>query len=349
VRYGDTVTVSYDEKNTIPGVETGLRSVTARVLMGADGDVSLFSKRFKDGETAARVQFRRAECLFELAKEYRKLQNQDMAADAIARGRLILEEAMQDHPNTSLVTEGEYLLANLYQELASEELAAENEKQAIKLYQQAVSKFSAIISTWPDSPYAARAQFHKAMCLEKLGDDRASTEEYVRLCYAYPDSPLVADATIRLATHFYKQGKYDVSGRIYEAFAKKYSSHERAPKVLFMSAMSRMKQAEAWSAEDFEGDERLLGREVDDAVAQENLAGAKLLDKLIEEMKQQATTDLCAQSLYWSGIAYRRAEELPTAYLRLKRLTFEYPETKWARMARGLLYTDERLQRAGED
>jgi len=64
--------VSYNETTTIPGIEPGVRSAVAKVLMGSDGQVSVFSKRFNDDEKAARVQFRRAECLFELAKEYRK-------------------------------------------------------------------------------------------------------------------------------------------------------------------------------------------------------------------------------------------------------------------------------------
>jgi hypothetical protein len=135
-----------------------------------------------------------------------------MVTDAISRGKLILEEAMQDYPNTSLVTEGIYLLAHLHEELASEQLAQENEKQAIRLYQQAVSRFSTIISTWPDSPYAARAQYHKAMCLEKIGDHKQASDEYVRLCYAYPDSPLVADATVRLAVpalHFRARAHFE--------------------------------------------------------------------------------------------------------------------------------------------
>ena len=349
VCYGDTVTFSYDEKTTVPGVEPGLRTVTGNVLLGADGQVHLFSKRFKDMETGARVQFRMAECLFELAKEYRKVKNAEMASDAIARGKRILEEAMQDYPNTTLVTEGQYLLANLYQELASEEQAAENPKEAIRLYQRAVSRFSAIISTWPDSPYAARAQFHKAMCLEKLGDSKRASEEYVRLCYAYPDSPLVADATVRLATHFYRQARYDVSGRIYESFARQYPHHSMAPDVLFMSGISHMKQAETWSDPEFKGDDRLIGRDVTEAIRRENLTAAKVLDSLITDMKDQAGTNLRAQAMYWCGVAYRRANDLPTAYLRIKQVTFEYPESKWARMARGLLYQDEALQQQGRD
>ena len=91
------------------------------------------------------------------------------------------------------------------------------------------------------------------------------------------------------------------------------------------------------------GDDRLLGHDVEEAVRQEYLAGAKALDRLIDDMKEASGPALRAQAMYWCGIAYRKAESLPEAYLRIKRVTFEYPDTKWARMARGLLYQDEAL------
>jgi len=232
-------------------------------------------------------------------------------------------------------------------------MAKDNRVEALRLYKQAIAKFSSIINTWPDAPFAARAQFHKAMCLEKIGDDKQANEEYVRLCYAYPDSPLVADATVRLATHFYRQARYDVSGRIYENFARNYPSHPKAPKVMFMAAQSHMKQAQTWQEllesppDDAAETHRLLAgrnlKELDTDIPREYLAGAKALDHLVNEMADAAGNDLRAQAMYWSGIAYRKGENLGAAYLRLKRVTFEYPDSKWARMARGLLLQDEEL------
>lgn len=356
VGYGQELSFAYDEQMTSPATKPGKRTVTGKVLLGADGAVDLFSKRYRDRETGARVQFRLAECLFEMAKEYRKVNNTELAADAISRGRQILEEAMQDYPDTSLVIEGTYLLANLHQELAAEQMAQKNRKEALKLYQQAVARFSSIISTWPDSPFAARSQFHKAMCLEKIGDEKRASEEYVRLCYAYPDSPLVADATVRLATHFYRQGRYDVSGRIYENFARNYASHPKAPKVMFMAAQSHMKQAQTWqelvdNPDEAKADPHLSGRGAQDisaSIAREYRTAAKALDYLVTEMKDAAGANLRAQAMYWCGVAYRKAQDLPTAYLRIKRVTFEYPDTKWARMARGMLLQDDKLAKQAD-
>ena len=44
-----------------------------------------------------------------------------------------------------------------------------------------------------------------------------------------------------------------------------------------------------------------------------------------------------AQALYWAGDAALRARQSRDAYLFLKRTVLEYPETEWARRARGLL------------
>jgi outer membrane protein assembly factor BamD (BamD/ComL family) len=341
VGYGETLQFTYLEAVTIPGIEPGPRTVEGQVLLGADGKGRIFGKRYLNAERAVRTQFRMAECFFELAKEYRKMEKTELAAGAIDRGKRTLEEAMQDYPNTSLVTEGLYLLANLHQELAAEARARKDEPEALKLYQQAVSRFASIISTWPDSAYAPRAQYHKAMSLEALGDGKQATEEYVRMVYSYPDSPLIADATIRLATHFYKQAQYDVSGRIYESFARRYPNHPKAPHVMFMSAQSHMKQAETWSSPEFEGDLRLLGREIKEAVEQEYTDAAKGLDHLINAMKDVVGKELRAQSMYWCGISYHKAGDSPKAYMRLKQLTFEYPASKWARMARGYLLDEE--------
>ena len=78
---------------------------------------------------AVLVQFRLAECLFEMAKDFRKLKNTEKSAGAIADGRKILEAALRDYPNTSHAAEGEFLLANLYEQLAEEERQARKQRE----------------------------------------------------------------------------------------------------------------------------------------------------------------------------------------------------------------------------
>ena len=339
VRYGDTVEFVYNDKVTIPSLTNGLIKISGKVFKGSDGDVRLFSKRFRDSDMAVLVQFRLAECLFENAKEFRKLKQPERSAEAIDEGKHILEEALRNYPTTVHLVQGEYLLANLYQELANEEKEAGNKKAAEPLYSEALSRFSAILGTWPDSEFAPKAQYHKALCLEMLGDYNHASEEYVKMTYLYPESPLVGDASIRLATHYYKQKKFDTAGRIYMNFQKRFPTHEKADRALFMAAQCHMKQAE-YLAEQAAKEEKhapvlLINEEYKLAVS--------ALALLTEQYRETAAISLRAQALYWAGDASLRSKDYQNAYLYLKRTVFEYPETEWARRARGLLLQESKI------
>ncbi len=339
VRYGDTVEFVYNDKVTIVSKEPGLIGVKGKVFKGSDGDVRVFSKRFRDSDMAVLVQFRLAECLFETAKEFRRMKQPDRSAEAIDEGKHILEEALRNYPTTIHLVQGEYLLANLYQELAMEQKEAGNKKASEPLFSEALSRFSAILSTWPESEFAAKAQYHKALCLEMLGDYNRASEEYVKMTYLYPQSPLVGDASIRLATYYYQAEKrYDTAGRIYASFQKRFPTHEKADRALFMAAQCRMKQAE-YLAQQAEAEQKpapvlLMNEEYKAAVA--------CLQALNDQYRETASVALRAQAMYWAGDASLRMKDYQNAYLYLKRTTFEYPETEWARRARGLLLQESK-------
>ena len=339
VRYGDTVEFAYNDKTTIPSLTNGLIKITGKVFKGSDGGVRLFSKRFRDTDMAVLVQFRLAECLFESAKEFRRLKQPEKSAEAIDEGKHILEEALRNYPTTIHLVQGEYLLANLYQELANEEKEAGNAKAAEPLYSEALSRFAAILGTWPDSEFAAKAQYHKALCLEMLGDHNRSSEEYVKMTYLYPESPLVGDASIRLATYYYKQKKYDTAGRIYSNFQKRFPTHEKADRALFMAAQCHMKQAE-YIAEQANADGKIAPILV---INEEYKQAVAALAMLTEQYRETAAISLRAQALYWAGDASLRCKDYQNAYLYLKRTVFEYPETEWARRARGLLLQESKI------
>ena len=192
------------------------------MLYGADGQIAVFTKKFKNPDIAVKTRFLMAEALFETAKEHRKLNEVERANDEIARGKRVLEEAIRDYPNTSLAAQGDYLLANLAQELTN--------------YQEAVARYSNVISSFPDSEYASQSQFKKALCFEKLQNYDQACEEYVKLTYIYPESPLVADATVRLGNYYYKSQAYKIAGKIFYNFQQKNPTHKLAPEALFLSA-----------------------------------------------------------------------------------------------------------------
>jgi len=238
VVFGDELTFAYrDERSLVGLVSRGTDAPPAmqpvdvvakgRIHFGSDCELATFTKRFKDPEMAVKTRFLMAEALFEMAKEHRKLKQDDRAKAEIARGKRILEEAMRDYPNTSLVAQGEFLLANLAQELGR--------------HQEAIGRYSNIISNWPDSEYAPRAQFKKAICLEKMRNYDQACEEYVKVTYIYPDSSLVADATVRLANYYYQHKRYDVAGRVFFRFQRRDPTHRLASKALFLSAQCYMK------------------------------------------------------------------------------------------------------------
>ncbi len=348
VSYGDTVHFVYNDEGTIPGRKPGPVETSGKVFKGSDGSVRLFSKRFRDPDMAILVQFRLAECLFESAKEHRRQKQPDKSAEAIEEGKFILEEALRNYPTTSHITQGEFLLANLYHELGMEQReaaekaqkdgdeaeAAAHRKEADKLFAEALSRFSLILGTWPDSEFAPRAQYHKALCLEMLGDYNRSSEEYVKMTYLYPESPLVGDASIRLATYYYvKEQRYDTAGRIYSNFQKRFPTHEKADRALFMSAQCHMKQAEALAARARAEKKGIPAGLINDEYA----AAVAALDTLIETYRDTAAKSLIAQAMYWAGDASLRAKDYEKSFLYLKRTVFEYPETEWARRARGLL------------
>ena len=52
--------------------------------------------------------------------------------------------------------------------------------------------------------------------------------------------------------------------------------------------------------------------------------------------------DLVAEAMYWCGHSYMEINDLVKAYQVFKKLTWDYPASKWAKFARGRL-ADEKL------
>ncbi len=339
IRYGDRVVFRYRDELTLPWTPARTLMTTGSVFRGANGDVRLFSKRFTDRDTAVLVQFRLAECLFEQAKEHRKLKQPEKSAEAIDTGKFILEEALKNYPDSSHVVQGEYLLANLYQELANEQKEAKDMKKASALYQEALTRFSQILGTWPDSEYAARSQYHKAFCFEMLQDYNRAAEEYVKMTYLYPESDLVGEATIRLAQYYYsKEKRFDIAGHIYRNFQARFPQHPKAARVLFMAGSCYIKQAEIYNAEIEKCRKEKLPTPGAAVWRRKDCYknALRIFDSLVETY-HDSDPKLRAQALYWAGDVSVRDGNFKNGYRFLKRTVFEFPETEWARRARGLL------------
>ncbi len=330
VPYGAAITLKYSSPHGLAAE----RQVAIR--KGADGEVLPFTKRFQDTEIAVQTQFTMAEAYFEMAKKHRALKEEEVARRGIAQGKKLLEEAIRDYPKTDARVQADYLLANLAFESAEQ---TENEELRKKLFVESVTRFSDLIAGYPDSEYAPKSQFKKALVFERMGEIDAACEEYVKLSYRYPENELVAETIARLGQYFMTKGKeiedrlggetdlvqkekirmqanefYRTAAQVFARLSDRFPEHTLAAKTKVLSA-------ENW----------LRGQELQKAV--------NVYESIIAEKKAQP--ELIAQSMYWCGDSYIRMKNYTSAYRMLKRLTWDYPESVWAKYARGRLTEPE--------
>lgn len=327
VKYGDTVTAVYTDPTT--GGELSHRVL---VHKGADGKILPFTKRFEDPQMAVQTMFAMAESYFELAKKHRKLKDESTARRELQQAKRILGEALKTYHEDSIRAQAEYLLGNLAQEYAD---ITPNSAAKEKLYQEALDRFTQIPGRYPDSPYAAKSQFKKALVYEKMGQIEIAAEEYVKLSYKYPDNEHVPDTMARLGAFFNKKGKrlmlkakqmedpveaekvrmegrqqFVTAADVFYRLRQRFADHPLADKAALISGRSFL-QAEKYDQ------------------------GVKRLEEVAADSKAEASVR--AEALYWSGWAYERSEKLQHAFAAYKRITWDYPETKWAKFARGRL------------
>ncbi|MFP4354940.1 MAG: tetratricopeptide repeat protein [Phycisphaerae bacterium] len=358
--YGDQIELSY-----APGSAEEARSWTVDIFKGADGTLIPFTKRFKDKGIASQTQFHLAEAYFELAKRHRALaieseqeenpeeaaQLRELAKGEILQGKKLLEEAIRDFPDTQARAQAEYLLGNLALEFAEEAVNPESQR---KFYLEAISRFNDIVASYPESPYAPKSQYKKALVYEKMERMNEAFAEYVKLSYRYPDNDLVAETIARLGQYFLSRGKefrfqadkatdpveavqlrdralkmYKTAAEVFGRMAKRFPRHDLAGKTQVLSAQCYMQ-------------------------AEEYVEAAKVFDEVVAG-KNDLPNELVAEAMYWAGENYMRMAEaeierrdasppLVEAYRMFKKLTWEYPSGKWAKFARGRL-TDASLQK----
>jgi TolA-binding protein len=329
VAYGETVTIRYTPASDEPFEKT------VAIFKGGDAELVPFTKQFKEPEIAVQTQFTVAEAWFELAKRHRELGQESLARREIAQGKKLLEEAIRDYPNTESRAQADYLLANLSFEFSKD---SANEEIARQHAIDAVTRFSDIVSSYPDSEYAPKSQYKKALVLEKLGQIDQACEEYVKLSYRYPDNELVAETIARLGQYFLAKGKefddaasgktdavekekvaikgremFTTAAQVFGRLGERFPQHALAAKTKMLSAQCYLR------AKDFK----------------RALAGFEVIAK-----DPQSEKDLAAEAMYWGGDVCMQQEDLKNAYRSFKKLTWDYPESKWAKFARGRLTED---------
>ncbi len=341
VRYGETITISYMDQS---------HEVT--VKKGANGLIEPFSKRFTGDEMAVRTSFTLAECYFELAKKHREMEKESLARREIGQARKLLSEALATHKDESLKAHAEYLLGNLAQEFAD---LAKNDDAKLPMYQDALARFSKIPTDWPDSEFAPKAQYKTALVYEKMGEIENSVEEYVKLAYKYPDDELIPMVMSRLGGYFQQKGQE------YKERADPLRESKEAPDIAEVLRLDQLSYPEFLKASMVFA--KLQERFPDDPLAgnaglraAQNLMRAHQYGQAIDQFKivieheDYDDNSVRAQAMYWSGLAYERAVSLMSednwrgrgdgmreAYELYRRLTFDFPDSKWAKYARGRL------------
>jgi outer membrane protein assembly factor BamD (BamD/ComL family) len=343
VAYGDTVTIAYAPREGLP-----VLSRAVSIYKGADGNVLPFTKRFKDPEIAVQTQFTMAEAFFELAKKHRELGEDSLARREIGQGKKLLEEAIQDYPETGVQAQADYLLANLSLEFAD---MAANDEIKRRHFLESISRFTDIVANYSDSPYAAKAQFKKALTFEKMGETDQACEEYVKLSYRYPDNELVAETISRLGLYFFNKGK-EITDR-----AKEIQDPIEQEKIRVQSHEVFRTAAEVFGRLSVRFPQhQLSGMSI--VLSGQCYMRAEELEKAVTVFKQvvddsDADKAARAQAMYWCGDAYMRlatgtgkggAQQLASgevpleeAYKMFTRLRWDYPESEWAKYARGRL------------
>lgn len=341
VRYGDVVEVSYSGQ-----------SLKTSVNMGADGGIEPFSKRFTGDEMAVTTGFTLAECFFELAKKHREMEQESLARREIAQARKLLAEAVASHRNDELKAHAEYLLGNLAQEFAD---LSKNEEGKLPMYQDALARFTKVSTDYPDSEFAPKSQFKTALVYEKMKETDNAVEEYVKLAYKFPEHELIPSVMSRLGGYY--QGKGMESKQQADPLRKNEDDASKAevlrldvlsyPEFL-NAAMVFAKLRERFPQDPLAGLAGLRAGQNYIRAHQYEKAG-KIL-KPVYENEEYDDKEIRSQALYWSGISlerlmgtytvdnYRgRGAALQEAFKTYRRVTFDFPDSIWAKYSRGRL------------
>jgi len=331
VNYGDQLIATFTHAKLKEPVKRELQ-----VFKGADGKVLTLTKRFKDPTIAVQTQLTLAEAYFEQAKRHRDLGQRELSAKEIAQGKNILEEAQRDYPNAEARAQVDYLLANLALEFAGD---APDEETAKKYHIEAITRFTDYVRNYPESTYAPKAQFKKALTLEKMGQMDQACEEYVKLSYRYPDNELVAETIARLGQYFWNKGKAmlkDADGQQDLVESEKIRVKARDMYKTAGQVFGRL--SARFPAHGLSGKTRVIAAQC--FIHAGDLP--KAIDIFSTAMKDPALDkDLIAESMYWCADCYAKQQEFLDAYRMLIKLTWDYPASKWAKFARSKLAEDQ--------
>ena len=342
VLYGDVVAIRYTDGS---GVKTPITMI--KLNKGANGRVVPFTKRFEDSVVAERTQFSLAESYLELARRHRRLGEEEKANLEYAQAKQLLSNTMNQFRDPETLSNAQYILGNLTFEEADGTELGELRKDR---FRAALSRFMKVVSRYPDTLYASKAQFKIASVYEKLGEPEIAAQEYVKLAYKYPESEYLATAMAKLGTHFLKKAnRYDKEAESLLAKENDEDARFEGTARKTMAVKQFIKTADIFI--------RLLERFPEHELAGKVgvLAGQALLtagkkEEALKTFKQVMGHDsydgkqVRSKAMYWGAKCYCEMNEPLAAYSLFKRITYDFPESDWAAYARGELAEDSMVR-----
>ncbi|MBT8038224.1 MAG: tetratricopeptide repeat protein [Verrucomicrobiae bacterium] len=335
VLYDDVVAMRYTASN---GLKSPTRMIT--ISKGSDGTIKPFSKKYDDPEIAMRTQFSLAESYLELAKSHRKLGKAEMAAREYVRAKQLLAKAMDQFKDPETRSHAEYLLGNLSLEEANDTQDLEIKETR---YRAALSRFMNVVGTYPNTLHASKAQYRIASVYEKLKQPDIAAQEYVKLAYKYPDSEYLATAMAKLGSYFLrsaatyereaKQLLADVDNK--DAQFKGAAKQVLAEREYIKTAQIFGRLQQRFPSDPLAGKAGIRAGQAYMRAKKHNEALAAFLHVVNDHAYDGKT--LRSQGMYWAGMCYQSLRQPMAAYSIYKRLTYDFPESKWAAYARGQL------------
>lgn len=337
VVYGDVMAVRYaDTKGTSCWAQVSL-------CKGADGTIVPFSKRYEDATMAMRTQFAMAEGYLEVARSRRAAGDAVAAEREFDNAKQLLATVIDQFREPETRAHAEYLLANLTLEEAE---SADKPELKESRYRAALSRFMNVTGTYPDTLHASRAQFKIATVFERLKEPDVAAVEYVKLAYKYPDSEYLAVAMARLGTHFQrKAAEYEAQAKpLLEKTGDKDAQFEgtarqqMAVREYLKAASIFRRLLERFPSHELAGSGGLKAGQ-SYMRAGDNRQAVKMFVQVLDNTGFNGP-EVRAQAMYWAGMCYEGLKEPMAAYAIYKRLTYDFPETKWASYARAQLSQD---------
>lgn len=339
VVYGDTVGIRFT--NAL-GQETETHIVT--VSKGADGSIAPFSKKYDDQAVAVQTQFALADSYLALARKHRalgKIKEADLEFD---QAKQLLASSIDQLREPQARAQAEYLLGTLTMEEA--DIAADPEVRETR-YRAALSRFMNVTSTYADTMPASKAQFQTAVLFEKLREPEVAAQEYVKLAYKYPESEHLATAIGKLGTYFLGAAKkYEDQAKPLLAKTEDKDAQFEGTALWKMAVAEYLKSARMFSRLQERFPSHELAGPAGLRAGQAYMRAEQTTDALnsflrLIKNKDYDGVEIRAQAMYWAGLCYEKMRQDMAAYSMYKRLTYDFPESKWASYSRAQLSQDK--------